>query len=118
MSIDPVRINAAYAFFMDKGLSPDEIIRRGKARGLHVTLIERAMIVVSEAYDPEKDRARDLVWKVWATAHEIKTKLYHSGRDLWQKQQTELEGWRRMAYWLGGYSVFSTLAFIYSWVMR
>jgi hypothetical protein len=112
MSINPDRLYAAYRFFADWGLAPDEIIKRGKLKGLHPELIERAMIVVSERFDQTKDKPRDLAWQVWRTSQEMKAKIYYKGRDMFQRQRDEIDRLTSLMYSWAVYGIILTYGIV------
>lgn len=112
MSIESLdkRISDACKWFEGMGLRPDEIVRNGKLKGLPVSLIERAMVVVAEEYKPG-DRTRDLAWKVWRIAQEARSAVYSKQRDRFQNKDDRI---RTLTYQLQiavGYGTFATVIF-------
>lgn len=99
------RIMDAKAFFEGKGLSPDEVVRRGRQRGLSVAILERAMVEVAETYDELKDRDRDLVWRVWQAATQARGRIY---KNVYLKRGSEIISLKRIIWLLVAYGLAAT----------
>jgi hypothetical protein len=103
----------AKAFFENKALSPDEVIRRGRQRGLSVAILERAMVEVAESYDEVKDRDRDLVWRVWQAATQARGRIY---KNVYLKRGTEIIALKRIIWLLLAYGIIATLGEVLRWL--